>query len=178
LGSGVVVWRWVWIARSRKRWRQAICIWRWGIVLAIGSCRRRILIAWMSRIWILRGRVLAVPLMLWRLILSYSWIIRVLRLARWICRWVRHPVITRRASSWGPLLIVGSTIWIFWCRVCVFVISRISIPWGLWIVASVWIIRRRILAARALRFVGHVDYVPPGFLFQLVLVVFDVNQVT
>lgn len=50
MGSGVVVWRWVWVARSRKWWRQAIGIWRLGIVLAIGSCRRRILIAGMSRI--------------------------------------------------------------------------------------------------------------------------------
>jgi hypothetical protein len=50
LGSGVVVWRWVWVARSGKWWRQAICIWRWGVVLAIDSCRRRILIAGMSRI--------------------------------------------------------------------------------------------------------------------------------
>jgi len=50
LGSSVVVWRWVWVARSREWWRQAICIWRWAIVLAIGSCRRRILIAGVSRI--------------------------------------------------------------------------------------------------------------------------------
>ena len=146
-------------------------------MLAIGSCRRRILIAGMSRIlmmvsnlnmegkrivggtdWILRWRVLAVPLMLWRLILSCSWIIRVLRLTRWICGWVRHPVITR-TGSWRHLLIVGNTIWIFWC-ICVFVISRIPIPWSLWIVASVWIIRWGILAARAVWFVGHFDYVP------------------
>src|SRR5271154_377676 len=114
--------------------------------------------------------------MLRRLILYCSWIIRVLRLARRICRWVRHPVITGRAGSWRPLLIVGSTIWIFWCRVCVFVISRISIPGGLWIVASVWIIRRGILTARALWFVGHVDYVPPGSPFQLVWWVVDVER--
>jgi hypothetical protein len=46
----IVVGRWIWIARPRKWRRQAICIWRWLIVLTVASCSRRVLIARMIRI--------------------------------------------------------------------------------------------------------------------------------
>jgi hypothetical protein len=88
-----VVGRWIWIARTRKGRRQTIGIGRRLVVLAVASRRRRILVARMGRILtdvskfdstarrggptdgVLRGRVLAVPLVRRRLILSCARII-------------------------------------------------------------------------------------------------------